>query len=120
MSVFPKLKTGVIAQYPATRELRFSTEIQQFLDTSEQRYRDLRTTRKRWVIDLAQLDEGELAQVLEFFVDRQGRLGTFDFEDPWTGGVVNGCRFEHDNLPLQAEGELDGSAQVTIVETIQP
>ena len=42
MSDFPKLRTGVVAQYPATRELRFSTSVTSFLDGSEQRYRDLR------------------------------------------------------------------------------
>jgi hypothetical protein len=115
MSVFPKLKTGVVAQYPVLREGRFSTVVSRFLDSSEQRFRDCRGLRMRWVIRLAQLDESELQRLTTFFVEQQGRLGGFDFEDPWTGGTVAGCRFEDDQLQVISDGEFDGRTEVTIV-----
>ncbi len=115
MSVFPKLKTGVVAQYPALREGQFLTSVIQFLDSSEQRFRDGRGLRRRWVISLSQLDEGELQQLALFFAEQQGRLGSFDFEDPWTGGTVAGCRFEDDQLEALAHGEFDVRLEVTIL-----
>ncbi len=120
MSTFPTLKTGAIAQYPATRELHFFTEIQKFLDTSEQRYRDFRGAQRRWRIDLSQLDESELARLANFFVETQGRFATFDFKDPWTGMVVSNCRFGEDRLPIHTDDESNSSTELTIVETIGP
>ncbi len=116
MSVFPRLRSGAIAQYPAVRELHFATGVQRYLDNSEQRYRDLPAHRKRWTIDLSSLDEGEAAQVAEFFAEQQGSYGAFVFEDPWTGNLVNDCRFEQDVLSVSVEAEWDSSTQLTIVE----
>ena len=115
MSDFPKLRTGVVAQYPATRELGFSTSVKSFLDGSEQRYRDLRGGRRRWVISLSQLDESELAELTDFFEQRQGRFGTFDFEDPWDGAVVTGCRLALDHMESRADGEFGNSTQLIVV-----
>lgn len=67
------------------------------------------------MIRLSQLDEGELARLVAFFVEQQGRSGGFDFEDPWTGGVVSGCRFEDDHVEAIAYGEFDGRTEVGIV-----
>ena len=115
MSDFPKLRTGVVAQYPANRELRFSTSVKSFLDGSEQRYRDLRGGRRRWVISLSQLDENELAALTGFFEQRQGRFGTFDFEDPWAGTVVSGCRLALDHMEARVDGEFDNRTQLIVV-----
>jgi hypothetical protein len=115
MSVFPKLKTGVVAQYPVLRTSSFSTAVNRFLDSSEQRFRDYRGLRRRWVVRLSQLDETELQRLSEFFIEQQGRSGLFDFEDPWTGGIVSGCRFEDDQLLAVSEGEFGGMTEVTIV-----
>jgi hypothetical protein len=115
MSVFPKLKSGVVAQYPVLRSSSFSTAVIRFLDSSEQRFRDYRGLRRRWVVRLSQLDETELQRLSEFFVEQQGRGALFDFEDPWTGGIVSGCRFEDDELVTLSDGEFDGRTEVTIV-----
>lgn len=115
MAQFPKLKTGAVAQYPSSKGHLFSTEVRRFVDGTEQRYRDFRGTRKRWMLSLSQLDETELAEVLQFFFDQQGRLGSFDFEDPWTGAVVTECRFEHDALSIRADGEFNTNTQLLIV-----
>ena len=115
MGDFPKLRTGVVAQYPATRELRFSTSVRNFLDGSEQRYRDLRGGRRGWVISLSQLDERELAELTDFFEQRQGRFGTFDFEDPWAGTVVSGCRLALDRMESQFGGEFSASTRLIVI-----
>ncbi len=115
MSVFPKLKSGVVAQYPVVRGNSFSTSVSRFLDSSEQRFRDYRGLRRRWVVRLSQLDETELQRLSEFFVEQQGRAGMFDFEDPWTGSVVSGCRFEDDELLTVSNGEFNGATDVVIV-----
>jgi hypothetical protein len=116
MSVFPRLRTGAIAQYPAVREFHFATEVRRYIDNSEQRYRDVPALRKRWTIDLSRLDEGEAAQLTEFFTEQQGSYGAFDFEDPWSGAVVSNCRFEQDLISVHIEAEWDSSTQLTIIE----
>lgn len=116
MAQFPKLKTGAIAQYPVTREQRYSTDVRKFLDCSEQRYRDYGSAKKRWVIALEQLDETEAARLARFFEEQQGRLGTFDFEDPWTGTIVTPCRFGEDRFPTLEHCETRCSVNVTVEE----
>ena len=115
MAQFPKLKTGAIAQYPTTKEYLFSTTTRTFVDGTEQRYRDFRGSRQRWVINFSQLGDGEIAELLEFFRSQQGRLGEFDFEDPWTQMVVSECHFEQDSLHVRADGEFDSSTQLVIL-----
>lgn len=116
MAQFPKLKTGAVAQYPAVREQRYSTEIRKFLDCSEQRYRDLAAGRKRWVIRLEKLDETETARLARFFDEQQGRLTVFEFEDPWTGTIVPECRFAEDRFPMLEECESRCTLRVTVEE----
>lgn len=115
MAQFPKLKTGAIAQYPTAKEYRFSTVTQSFVDGTEQRYRDFRGSRQRWVVKLSQLDVSEIAELLEFFRTQQGRLGEFDFEDPWTQTVVSKCHFEQDALPVRADGEFDNNTALVVL-----
>lgn len=115
MAEFPKLKTGVVAQYPAMRETEFATRVQRYVDLSEQRYRERTSSRMRWSIELSQLTDTELGTLVRFFEQQRGRFGSFDFEDPWTETVVTGCRFEQDRLPTLMNGEIDSSSEVFIV-----
>ena len=116
MARFPKLKTGAVAQYPAVRETRYSTEVKKFLDGVEQRYRDYAAPARRWVIALDMLDETETARLARFFDEQQGRLGVFEFEDPWTATVVAQCRFGEDRFPMQEECESRCSLRLTLEE----
>lgn len=116
MPDFPKLKTGAIAQHPSTREVRLSSESLRFLDSSEQRYRDSAAARRRWVIELNLLTPTEAARLREFFVAMKGSAGRFDFEDPWTGLVVNDCRFGEDEIALSVQSERDAQTVVTVWE----
>jgi hypothetical protein len=118
MAQFPKLKTGAVAQYPASRGQRYSTEVRRFLDCSEQRYRNFPSATRRWAIALDMLDETEATRVARFFDDQRGRLGIFEFEDPWTGTVIEQCRFGEDIFPMREEGESRCSLQLTIEETL--
>ncbi len=116
MARFPKLKTGAVAQYPASRVERYSTEVKKFLDCAEQRYRDFSAARRRWVIALELLDETETAQLARFFDQQQGRVAAFEFEDPWTGAVVPACRFGEDRFPVEETYESRCSLRLTIEE----
>ena len=119
MARFPKLKTGVVAQYPVARVERYATEVHRFLDCSEQRYRDLAAGRKRWVLQFEGLDETETARLARFFEEQQGRLNVFEFEDPWTGLVVEKCRFGEDRFPMVEHCESRCSLQLTVEEVVE-
>ena len=79
MPTFPTLKTSAVAQYPATKVLRFQNQALRFLDGTEQRYRDAAGPLHRWRISLDQLDEGEMAALDEFFAASQGAYASFAF-----------------------------------------
>jgi hypothetical protein len=115
MADFPRLKTGAVAQYPATRERGFETGICRFLDGSEQRYRSRGATR-RWAIRLELLDEGEMREIEEFFRTAQGAAGSFSFEDPWDGMVYADCSLESDELTIEGAGEGRHRTELVIKE----
>lgn len=102
---FPVLKTSALAQYPATRAARYDTEVIEFIDGSEQRYRKRKKPAKRWIIRLDLLDETEMGELVQFFNTAQGRAGHFEFEDPWTGAVHKDCSLEIDELLTELAGE---------------
>ncbi len=107
-----------MAQYPAGRALSHSTEVMKFVDGAEQRYRTRGAAVRRWVIRLELLDETEVARLEEFFVAAQGRLGTFSFEDPWTGNVHTDCSLENDEFEVEFEGEARGRTVLVVRENI--
>ncbi len=72
-----------------------------FLDGSEQRYRDAAGTLHRWVIQLDELDESEMAAFQQFFENVQGRLGSFVFIDPWDGTEYANCSLADDELAYE-------------------
>ncbi len=118
MSAFPRLKTGAVAQYPATRVLSRATEVKRFLDGTDQRYRARGAAVRRWVIRLELLDETELARLEEFFTSMQGRLGRFSFEDPWTGNVHTNCSLESDEFEFEVAGETRGRTVLVVRENV--
>ncbi len=118
MARFPKLKTGALAQYPAVREHRYASEVHRFLTGAEQRYRDFAAARKRWVIALEELDEMEMATLARFFDEQQGRLGVFEFEDPWSGAIISQCRFGEDRFGVIEECESRCYLKVTVEEIV--
>ena len=116
MAAFPKLKTNAVAQYPATRSIRFQNQTLRFLDGQAQRYRDAGRRLLRWKIRLDRLDEGEQAAVEAFFSENQGVFGSFEFTDPHDGRVYANCSLESDGLDVAALSEMHSSAVLTVVE----
>ena len=116
MPTFPKLKTNAVAQYPATRSIRFQNQALRFVDGAEQRYRDSAGPLHRWEIRLAALDEGEMAALEQFFADNQGCFGDFAFIDPWDETQYDNCSLASDELDLTAMAEMRGRTSLTVIE----
>lgn len=116
MANFPTLKTGVVAQYPADRERRFSTLVIRFLDGTEQRFPEWGAPLRRWMIRLDLLDESELFNLEQFFEDQSGRAGIFSFTDPWDGTVYPSCSLDRDELALEYQDEGKGMTSVIVKE----
>jgi hypothetical protein len=113
MADFPRLKTGAIAQHPATCGRRYSTEVLRFVDGGEQRFRLSPSGLRRWTLDLSLLDESELNALREFFDVHE----TFTFRDPATGIDYPECRFESDELATELSEDLRGKTTIGIRET---
>jgi len=114
MSVFPKLKTGAICQYPARFSLSWRTHITVFLDGSEQRHANTSDAVHRWNIRLDLLDEKEALTLQQFFTEQSGRYGIFEFQDPLTGQVYPTCCFESDRNDVRQSGESRHHTTLTI------
>ena len=114
--MFPKLKTGAVAQYPGRRMLRYQNQALRFVDGSEQRYRDYSRVAHEWEIALDLLDEGELAAMEQFFADNQGAYGHFEFTDPWDGKIYPDCSFPEDTLVVQSVAEMAGRMVLRVRE----
>ncbi len=116
MLSFPILKTGAVAQYPASRSLIFQNVALRFVDGTEQRYRDSAGPLHRWEIMLDRLDEGEIAAIEEFFLGAEGSYADFSFADPWDQKSYPHCSIEADRLEVTAKLELWGVTTLAIVE----
>jgi hypothetical protein len=114
--VFPTLKTGAVAQYPATKTNQFASFVVRFLDGGDQRYRQFPAPLRSWIIKLNMLDEAELKALEQFFVAQEGSFGTFSFVDPWTQTTIANCSLDQDMLQYAVLGELQGTAQLVVVE----
>ena len=104
MSAFPLLGTGAVTQYPTERVTAFSTAIVTFLDGSEQRFRERYGPARKWVVRLDLLSDEEMSRLEEFFLDRQGQAGSFEFVDPWTASVYADCSFDQAAAERAARG----------------
>ncbi|SPE39713.1 conserved hypothetical protein [Candidatus Sulfopaludibacter sp. SbA3] len=116
MATFPLLKTNAVTQYPATKAVQFRNQALRFVDGAEQRYRDGASALHCWEIRLSELDESEMAALEGFFIQNQGRFGSFSFTDPWDGTVYSNCSVKGDDLTLEANAELQGRISLTVVE----
>ena len=115
-AVFPTLKTGAVAQYPATEAAQFSSFVVRFLDGSDQRYRQFAAPLQSWVIKLNMLDEAELNALEQFFTAQGGSFGTFSFVDPWTQATFANCSLTQDTLQYAMQAEMQGTASLTVTE----
>ncbi len=115
MPAFPMLKTSAVAQYPAGKTVQFKNQTLRFVDGSEQRYRDSAGPLHRWVIQLNQLDETEMAAIEEFFLTNQGRYGSFTFTDPWDGTSYPNCSLADDICQISWTGTMHGKTSLTVI-----
>jgi hypothetical protein len=112
---FPTLKTGAVAQYPLRRTLTHSTEVAQFVDGSEQRFRRYRTPLRVWVIRLDVLDETEAADIALFF-DSNDANTRFAFTDPADGKTYPNCSIGQDEFEISLDAEMRAGLQLIIRE----
>ena len=117
MQEFPKLSSGVTAQYPIRRTLRRRVRTLTFLDGGEQRYAVTRQGR-RWVVDLALLAEDEAARMDEFARQYFDTLEPFPFVDPVDGREFARCVLEGGEHWLRAEGEGRQVTRLVIAEEL--
>jgi hypothetical protein len=116
MATFPQLKTGAVAQYPATRTFRFQNQILRFLDGTDQRYRDSAGPLYAWEIRLDQLDETEMAEMQAFFLANQGSFASFAFTDPWSGQVYQNCSLASDDMNITSLAEMRTSTSFMVIQ----
>ncbi len=116
MATFPALKTGAVAQYPASKAFQYQNQILRFVDGNEQRYRDSSGPLRRWTIRLDFLDATELAAIEYFFLNNQGSFASFAFVDPWDNTTYPSCSVAGDTLPVSATDEVRNLTSLTIVE----
>ena len=116
MADFPRLKTGVVAQYPSDRSQQCFTSVYRFIDGLEQRFRTGTVPLKRWTIRFDLLDEAELSAMESFFLSEAGRFGSFSFTDPWDDTVYASCSFDSDALELQFADLGRGVTSLTVRE----
>lgn len=114
MALFPRLKTGAVAQFPSQKKYEYSTEVLRFLDGTEQRFRRYPAAIERWEIALDLLDEVELRAVEAFHSAQAGCFGTFEFFDPWDEVEYSDCSFENDRLEMSAEDHRRGRTKLVI------
>lgn len=101
MVSFPYLKTGAVAQFPSKKNIDYSTDVLQFVDGKEQRFRSYRSHALKWIISLKDIDEGEVQNIRQFIAEQAGMNGTFSFTDPWDGTVYENCSFDSDEVVFQ-------------------
>jgi hypothetical protein len=115
MSSFPTLKTGAVIQFPAIRTLEFTTDVIQFIDGAEQRFRSYDRQYRSWTIRFAALDETELQETRAFAL-ANGATGLFSFTDPWDGIVYPSCRIDGTGLEDLLSGPARAATGLVIRE----
>jgi hypothetical protein len=114
MATFPLLTTGAVTQYPSKRGLTYSTVVTKFVDGEEQRFRELKSPVRKWVVALGQLCAEEMHSLEVFFKDRQGQFGSFTFIDPWDETEYPDCSFDQETLEAHALDESRYTGQIII------
>jgi hypothetical protein len=90
-----------------------------FLDGSEQRYRQLRSPERTWVIRLDLLDDAEMVALEEFLNGQGGEQYDFAFTDPWDGAVYDSCRLIAPETEFAHLSEARGRTAFVIRENRQ-
>jgi phage-related protein len=103
-------------QFPTTRTTEFATDVVQFVDGAEQRFRDYGRPYRRWMVTLTGLDETEVQKIRNFVASMQGATGRFAFTDPWDGTIYPACTVESSTLLDLLAGPSSGTIKFIIRE----
>lgn len=115
-TTFPLLKTGAVAQYPASTSISYSSRVIRFLDGSDQRYRDYSSPLHKWALLLNLLDDAELSALEQFVVTQEGRFGNFAFAEPGTQVQYSSCSINQEGLDYVLTQEARGAAGIVVQE----
>ena len=118
MPSFPVLSTGAVTQYPSQKLTRLATDVVRFVDGAEQRSPALGVPVRRWVINLQDINEGELAALDALFRDRQGAFGEFSFTDPWDGTAYPHCTLVEDQMAVTLLGPSKAQTRLIVEEVL--
>ena len=116
MPAFPTLKTGAVAQYPASKTVCYSSRVVKFLDGTDQRYREYDVPRHKWLFPLTQLDQAELSALEQFFTSQSGQFSGFAFTDPWTQTGYPACSIDQNTLAYELTEEVRASSGIAVTE----
>lgn len=118
MADFPILSTGAITQYPLTYMSGQNAQVIRFLDGTDQRYLTQGRSLRQWQIRLDLLNETEIQQIEEFFIDVKGDYSRFNFPDPVSGSYVANCQLAAPGLVTEYLGVDDGATTFWVIETV--
>lgn len=117
MANFPTLNTGAVAQYPFPLNTGQGAQVIRFLDGTDQRYLTQARMLRSWRIELDLLNEDEIRQLEQFFVEQGGDYSVFTFPDPYTGAAVPNCRFGSGGLLSEYIGIDTAATAFWVLET---
>jgi hypothetical protein len=117
MATFPVLSSGAVIQYPAQVWAGQAVQVTTFLDSRDQQHLRQGKSFRRWLINLEQLTDVEVAAIEMFFSDQQGTLGIFVFPDPVSGAPVPNCRMGSSTLAVEYQSTNINSTAIWVVET---
>jgi len=95
MLVYPQLGTGALSQFPVRKQHRTRTVANRAADGSSIKLADPTGEITEWQLPYAELSDGELSALEEFFAAAEGTLQSFTFLDPignllaWSGKLDN-------------------------------
>jgi hypothetical protein len=127
MKYFPCLASGAMCQYPLAKTRSFRTIRTEAADGSEVKLEDVAPQRVSWELQYENLSRPEWTAISEFFQNREGRLGTFVFLDPFDNLVRYSENFTADawlkdpGLQLTADvNDPNGGSAATLIRNVSP
>jgi hypothetical protein len=82
MKCFPQLTTGATAQFPIRKWLRSRTVVNETSDSRQIKWEDAGGSSMEWELGFEGLSDEERDRLEQFFLEMEGRLGSFTFLDP--------------------------------------
>lgn len=124
-STLPALPSGAVTQLPWSKRTRFETNYTDMESGTRHAlaFRGGGLTNfptgveRQWDIRVPSTRPATAESFIKFFIDKHGRLGTFDFTDPDTTTLYTGCRFTADELVVSYVGYNLCSVNFGLVKT---